>query len=195
MADTHRLKSFIAPALVAACAIVHAACAAAPARTAPEPAPPGAVKPAAPWSATRISSSDVPAVYAQVWRTAGNRSQCALLAPAQLSPETRTAAIPRSATFSGGWAVAYDMPGLRSAFGVAGAATDPWAPDVYDEWPHKITWADGSSAGYGLETGSASKWLAYVKIPGQRCLYNIWSSRGRAHLEQLLSSLRYVNLP
>src|SRR5688500_12839539 len=195
MRDNHRLKSFIAPAVIAACAIVQAACTTAPARTAPDPAPSGAVTPAAPWSATSISSSDIPAVYAQVWRTAENRSQCALLAPGELSPDTRTAATPRSATFSGGWAVAYDMPGLRSAFGVAGAATDPWAPGVYDAWPHKITWADGSSAGYGLETGGASKWLAYVKIPGQRCLYNIWSSRGRAHLEQLLSSLRYANLP
>jgi hypothetical protein len=147
--------------------------------------------PAAPWSAAPVTPSQVPQHYLDVWRRAENRAQCALIAPAQL-PADGAAAVPRPATFSGGWAVAYDLPQERSAFGIAGSGTDAWSPDVYDQWPNKIRWADGSSAGYGLEGNTGTNWLAYVKIPGQQCLYNVWSRRGRSHLEQLLGTLRYV---
>lgn len=147
--------------------------------------------PAAPWSAASLTPSQVPRHYLDVWSRAENRAQCALIAPAHL-PADGAAAVPRPATFSGGWAVAYDLPQERSAFGVAGSGTDAWSPDVYDQWPNKIRWADGSTADYGLEVNSGTNWLAYVKIPGQQCLYNVWSRRGRAHLEQLLGTLRHV---
>ena len=162
------------------------------ATTQPEQTDPG-TPPAqvAPWTAASLTASQVPHHYLDVWRRAENRSQCALIAPAQL-PGDGAAAVPRPATFSGGWAVAYDLPQERSAFGIAGSGTDAWSPDVYDQWPNRIRWADGSSAGYGLEGNTGTNWLAYVKIPGQQCLYNVWSRRGRTHLEQLLGSLRYV---
>ena len=134
----------------------------------------------------------MPAVYLAEWGKAENRATCALIAPSSLGEGA--AATPRSAYFGGGWAVSYDMPGqpgVRSAFGVAGtgsAAADP----SYDEWPFRRRWADGSSAGYGPEGGSGPNLLAYLRVSGQRCLYNVWSRLGRAHLEHLLDSLRFV---
>jgi hypothetical protein len=151
------------------------------------PAPP--VPQPAPWSQAKLASSDVPAVYRTEWRKAANHATCALLAPASLPGVLE--ATPRSAYFAGGWAVAYDTPDMRSAFGIAGTgslAADP----AYDEWPYKVTWEDGSSAGYGPEGGTGPKQLAYLRIAGQDCLYNVWSSMGREHLEQLLNELRFV---
>lgn len=144
-----------------------------------------------PWSGTPISASRIPRIYADVWRAAENRSRCALLAPLGLTAEM-AAATPRKATFSGGWAVAYDLPQERSVFGVAGSGSDAWDPDTFAKWPHNINWSDGSSAGYGPEPGSGPNWLAYVKVRGQQCLYNVWSRRGRSQLEQIIDSLRTV---
>jgi hypothetical protein len=143
----------------------------------------------APWSAPALTRAAVPAVYAEQWQKAENRATCALIAFNDSGQAGN--ATPRAATFSGGWAVAYDLPALRSAFGVAGTGVTPDA-STYDDWPHRVHWADGSSAGYGPEGGSGPKQLAYLRITGQDCLYNVWSQLGRAHLEQLLRSLRFV---
>ena len=131
-------------------------------------------------------------MYVAEWRAAANRQKCALLAPARLSPDVAAEARPRAATFSGGWGVAYDLPSERSAFGVAGTGASAWSGDVYDQWPEHSEFADGSRVGYGPEGGTGPNWLAYVRIPGQDCLYNVWSRRGQAHLEQLLGELRFV---
>lgn len=158
----------------------------------PPPPPAAPVLPAAPWSGERLAPGAVPAVYLSEWRKAENRAGCAPIAPASLGEGA--GARPRAATFSGGWAVAYDRPGLRSAFGVAGTgsrASDP----AYDEWPHRRAWADGSAAGYGPEGGTGANQLAYLRIQGQDCLYNVWSNLGRAHLEHLLDNLRFVAVP
>lgn len=146
----------------------------------------------APWGAAPLDSASVPVIYHAVWRRAENRAACALLAPARLDPALQRESTSRAATFSGGWAVAYDTPQLRSAFGVAGAGVSAWGAGVYDDWPHRLAWSDGSRAGYGPEDASGTNWLAYVRIPGQDCLYNVWSRRGRAHLEELIASLRFV---
>ena len=143
----------------------------------------------APWSAPPLARDSVPSVYLTEWRNAENRASCALIAPASLGDGTGAKA--RRANFSGGWAVAYDQARVRSAFGVAGTgsgATD----DTYDGWPHAMRWRDSSSAGYGPEGGSGTNQLAYVRITGQGCLYNVWSRLGVAHLEFLLSQLRFV---
>jgi hypothetical protein len=150
--------------------------------------------PAAPWSAPALTSSAVPPIYIEVWRAAENRSTCALLAPERLDPVVQQAT-PRAATFSGGWAVAYDLPQTRSAFGVAGSGSRAWSPDVYDAWPERRVMSDSSRVGYGPEGGTGPNWLAYVRIPGQECLYNVWSRRGKAHLEELLGQLRFVEVP
>jgi hypothetical protein len=144
--------------------------------------------PAAPWAAAPLAASAVPPVYRAQWSRAENRATCALLAPATLGEGE--GATPRAATFAGGWAVAYDRPGHRSAFGVAGAGTS--AAGTTYAWPDTLRWADGSSAGYGPEGGTGPSQLAYLRVAGQGCLYNVWSRLGRAHLERLLGALRYV---
>lgn len=155
------------------------------------PAGPGAPGPeplaAAPWSGERLLPSDVPEVYLTQWSRADNAARCALLAPRSTDP----AADPRAATFGGGWGVAYDLPDRRSAFGVAGTGVEP-SDQTYDQWPNRMAWRDGSRVGYGPEGGSGPKLLAYLRVAGQDCLYNVWSHLGRDHLEGLLESLRYV---
>lgn len=170
------------------------ACASAPEPDIPSPAtgsPPALA--AAPWSAPRLASSSVPSVYAEVWRGAENRQRCALLAPRHIDGGVGAGGVARAATFSGGWAVAYDQSQLRSAFGIAGTGVSAWEAGVYDDWPHARTWADSSRAGYGPEGGDGPNWLAYLRIPGQDCLYNVWSRHGRAHLEELIDRLRFVD--
>lgn len=159
----------------------------------PEPDVPGApAAPAAPWSRPALARAEAPRVLLEQWQRAENREQCAPLAPASLAALGRGAeAQPRAATFAGGWGVAWDLPGVRSAFGVAGAGVAADAP-AYHEWPHQLAWADGSTAGYGPEGGSGPNQLAYLRVAGQGCLYNVWSRLGREHLEALLGQLRRV---
>jgi hypothetical protein len=120
---------------------------------------------------------------------------------------------PRPALFEGGWAVAFDLPGQRNAYGIAGTGLISDDGDsvankrtkLQTEWPRfRDLPGPGrdSFAGYGLE--GATPWpadnpdgvgldsLAYVHIGGQRCLYNVWSRLGRRHLEHLLDNLRLV---
>ncbi|MET0398135.1 MAG: hypothetical protein ABW277_15145 [Longimicrobiaceae bacterium] len=162
--------------------------------SAPAPPPPAPMEPPprAPWVGPPLPAASVPAVYAAEWRKAANRAACAPLAPASLG--AYAAARPRAATFSGGWAVAYDLPERRSAFGIAGAGVSAEGPS-YTGWPHRIRWSDGSVAEYGPEGGTGPNQLAYLRVTGQECLYNVWSALGREHLEQLLAQLRFVRVP
>jgi hypothetical protein len=152
----------------------------------PDPAPDAS--PTAPWQAERLPAASVPDEFTTAWSRAENRSGCALVA---FTPSATAGAEPRIATFSGGWGVAYDRADLRSAFGIAGTGVDAAEPS-YDDWPARMRWSDGSTAGYGPEGGSGPNELAYLRIAGQDCLYNVWSRLGRSHLEQLLASLRFV---
>ena len=159
--------------------------------------------PQAPWRSDPIARTDVPAVYLEQWEKAENRDDCAPLILASLG-EGMENATPRAATFSGGWAVAYDAPGARGmtsagrvcadcgrgAFGIAGTGTTP--EGSYEGWPHWKNWRDGSRAGYGPEGGTGPRDLAYVTVRGQGCLYNVWSFAGQEHLEHLLENLRTV---
>lgn len=162
----------------------------APGPAVPPPTPPEFDP--APWSGAKLAAADVPPFYLRQWQRAENRATCAPVAPMDLGDGA--GAVPRAATFSGGWAVAYDMPGRRSAFGVAGAGVTVDG-DLYDGWENAIAWADGSHAGYGLEGGTGPGHLAYLQIAGQGCLYNVWSQLGEAHLVHLLESLRLVDVP
>jgi hypothetical protein len=151
-------------------------------------APQGPFTSQSPWSQPPLARDAVPAAYVSEWTKAENRDRCALIAPRTVNDAN---AQPRAATFSGGWAVAYDVPGMRSAFGVAGTGSLASAP-AYDHWPHKHAWRDGSHVGYGPEGGEGPNQLAYLTIAGQQCSYNVWSRIGVAHLEQLLRELRFV---
>jgi hypothetical protein len=146
--------------------------------------------PPAPWSTARLGWEDAPAVYREAWSAAENRARCAPIALVRSAVHPN--ASPRRAQFSGGWAVAYDLPGQRSAYGVAGTGVDVDGP-AYDGFPSTIRWADGSFADYGLEGGTGPNYLAYLTIDGQGCLYNIWSALGEEHLEGLLTNLRFIS--
>jgi hypothetical protein len=145
-----------------------------------------------PWAAPPLQGKDVPAVYLSQWKKAENRQQCAPLVLGGAADEKGIKV--RRASFYGGWAVAYDAPQQRSAFGIAGTgllADEASSPSVF---PHVMRWSDGSHAEYGLEGGSGPKHLAYLTVSGQGCLYNLWSQRGHAHLELLMATLRRVDI-
>jgi hypothetical protein len=188
---TPRLPALTAAALLAFCAFACAPGASDQQRADPEPydEEPSGVADPAPWSLDTLPADSVPAVYLTEWRKAENRETCAPVAPIALGDGEGATA--RAATFSGGWAVAYDLPGVRSAFGVAGTGTSSHDP-TYDAWPEQLAWDDGSYAGYGPEGGTGPDLLAYLRIEGQDCLYNIWSKLSIEHLEQLLHRLRFV---
>jgi hypothetical protein len=142
------------------------------------------------------------------WRKADNHSSCAPLA---LTDDGGAAADVRAASFAGGWAVAFDQPQARSLYGVAGtgvaiADTTEEVAKVRAQWPLERSLGgkagglpEGAMAGYGVEGaapypasnpgGTGLQSLAYVVIPGQGCLYNVWSKLGRRHLETLLDGL------
>jgi hypothetical protein len=144
-----------------------------------------------PWkSDERLKPDEVPAVYLAEWGKADNAAGCAPLI--LFGAERETGISMRRANFHGGWAVAYDTPTQRSSFGMAGAGV--LASGSTYNFPYTINWSDGSFASYGLEGGSGPNYLAYLFVAGQKCLYNVWSARGKAHLESLLNSIRMVNM-
>lgn len=163
--------------------------------------------PAPPWAGPKLRGDQVPAVLVQEWRAGGAREDCAALAPADLGPAA--SGTPRRANFGDrAWAVAWDVPGApgRQASGepcsscgrgtvvVAGTSLDvgpPGAPPPAN-LPNVRRWADGSSARYGPEGGTGPAYLAQLEVAGERCLYNVVSFLGQAHLERLLDSLRFV---
>jgi hypothetical protein len=146
----------------------------------------------------------------QEWAGAENRDRCA---PIAFTDDGGAGGTPRRATFSGGWAVAFDTPETRSAYGLAGPGLIP----IDDQPPYRQTrrlmqqWPEyrelgalkpPSFAGYGLvgakpyrddnPGGEGEHSLAYVRIHGQTCTYNVWSRISRAHLETLLDGLRLI---
>ncbi len=146
----------------------------------------------APWSKPAINNSKTDAVYHQQWMKAESKSLCPIIAlPKQASSHLKEHRV-RRAEFASGWGVAYDLPDIRSAYGVANAGTiNP--NDINYNWPYNITYQDGSMVGYGHEGGNpTAKWLAYIVIPQNNCFYNIWSAQDKAHLEQMISDLRMV---
>ena len=145
-----------------------------------------------PWENPSATGKSVPTIYISAWKKAENRDRCQPLI--LLGAERELGAKTRRAEFSGGWAVAYDLPGERSAFGIAGTGLDLDRNGSTFNFPNTITWAEGSSVSYGLQGGTGPGYLAYLKVSGQSCLYNIWSKRGKVHLEHLISSLRQIKV-
>ena len=144
------------------------------------------------------------------WAVADNRAHCAPIAFASDAGAPGTA---RAANFGGGWGVAFDLPGLRSAYGIAGTGSLPddrqppqwWRDRLRTQWPLMIDLPDlppPAFSGYGLDgarayaadnpEGRGEHSGAYVRIGGQDCLYNVWSRISRAHLESLLLSMRML---
>lgn len=155
--------------------------------------------------ATAMIGEDVARVQ---WDMADNRAQCA---PMALLSDGGAKGVARAADFSGGWAVAFDLPGMRSAYGFAGPGviamdSEPEAAQrrrLEKQWPHRRDLAalpTPAFAGYGLvgadpypaanPQGNGLHSLAYLRINGQACTYNVWSRISRTHLETLLDNLR-----
>lgn len=191
-------------------------------RDAAQPTPAAVPDNAAPGEASNAATSAPnpprPALIGEAlaraeWAKAANRAKCAPLA---LAGDGGAAGTPRRANFSGGWAVAFDLPGQHSAYGFAGTGLLPEDGEDYatlvdrlaKQWPLMRRWdrgdnlPAGSAAGYGLSgaepysaadpQGRGQQSLAYLRIPGQACSYNVWSQLGRAHLETLLGQLRVI---
>ena len=149
----------------------------------------GSSLPSAPWSNAAVRQPDIPVVYYTQWSVAENRATCGLVALTEFG--VGAPAVPRAATFSGGWAVAYDLPRLRSAFGIAGSGSSA-TDSTYSGWKNHLRWSDGSRADYGPEGGSGPNQLAYLRIAGEGCLSNVWSRIGKEHLELLIGGIRRV---
>jgi hypothetical protein len=159
----------------------------------------------APWTGPKLAAADAPAVAAE-WKKAKNRKACSALAFAETGDQV-AGAKGRKASFVGGWAVAWDKKGLpgtdgrgypcarcgRSVYGVAGTGGDA-ADAPLESFPFQMKFSDGARAGYGPQSEPAAKgsYLAFLVIPGQSCLYNVWSELGQEHLELLLKNLRWV---
>lgn len=170
------------PLLVTTLAAAAVATGAAP----PPPPPPWLRHPPVP-----ATQGDARVVAAQ-WRVADNRAGCAPLTFNSIRQNT-AGARPRAAYFGGGWGVAWDLPGRRSVLGVAGAGVLVEPGDI-TRWPNVIRWRGGSSAGYGLVGDTGPGYLAYVKVAGQDCLYNVWSNVSKKHLRFLIGQLRRVSV-
>ncbi len=143
---------------------------------------------ATPTAPTRLAAGSVPRVLLAEWRKSENRSGCA---PVWIDDAAVGDAQIRARYFGGGWGVTVRNP---RRWGVAGAGVIA-APDDLAKWKFGRENAAGIRAGYGLEGfDMGPDWLAYVVVPGQSCLYNVWSSVGKEHLEHLVDHLRVVDV-
>ena len=148
--------------------------------------------PVASWSQPPISSSQTDAVYRQEWLKADSKDLCPILALPKQATAHLSGHTVRRANFSGGWGVAYDLPTVRSAYGVANAGTADFE-GIYNDWEYNVVYKDGSRVGYGREGGDPTgNWLAYLVIPKNNCFYNVWSAQSVTHLEQIIADLRWV---
>lgn len=176
------------------------------ATTTPPPSPAPPAEEAAPWNASAaVSRTAAPAVLLAQWEQAENRATCAPLTIVDFGPRASHATA-RRATFSGGWAVAWDAPGLpgrdasgspcetcgRGVFGIAGTGTAAAGGGAWNPG-NELEWAGENRATYGLEGGTGPNWLANVQVDDQRCLYQVWSFLGRDHLEHLIENIRRVD--
>ncbi len=93
------------------------------------------------------------------WAKADNRASCA---PLSFASTGQARGAPRSANFAGGWAIAFDLPHLRSAYGVAGTAvqsgeeppSDIDRTALMERWPYfrELDHLPAPAfAGYGVE--------------------------------------------
>ena len=149
----------------------------------------------APWqSRSAIKASQTSPIYKQEWRKSAYRSCPILAIPSNSWVHPKTAKS-RSANFSDGFAVAYDLSNykgkpLRSAYGVANAGKTKLAE--LHAWDYERYYADGSYVTMGHEGNDPNgKMLAYLVLKNG-CFYNVWSALGTNHLQQVISQLRYV---
>ncbi|MDH3250129.1 MAG: hypothetical protein OEQ47_14270, partial [Acidimicrobiia bacterium] len=144
----------------------------------------------APWDRGLLSIEDVPSALTTEWRRAENQLWCSAIYPTDIGVGDADL---RRAEFSGGWALAWDLPELRSAFGVAGVGSPAWE-GIGIRMPNTISYGE-QVVGYGGEgfDDAAEQRMAEFSIPGQLCGYQVWSKLGDEHLVELVDSLRLVD--
>ena len=163
---------------------------------------PGDDHPAAPWrAAAAVHRAAVPAPWLQAWEQAANRATCALLHPAGGGPELQDAQATASPTPENkGWDIFLTGPaGSIEVLGLFDRATQTSRPPVTPSYTR--TWADGSVAKYAPDVGKAapgtyepdtSPFEAVLTLPDQSCVYRIYDTLGRAHLESVFDRLRLL---
>lgn len=156
-----------------------------------------AALPPAPWSESPVEVLHAPEALLRSWAAAENRGWCAPLA--SLSAD----GTPRAVDLDGGFGVVFDVPGQRGVdgagevcddcgtgtFGVAGTMMTP--AELGDE-TLAPSYRDGSYAEVAADGGVAS---ATFTVPGEGCVYQVWSFLGEEHLRTLLGGIRRVALP
>lgn len=144
------------------------------------------------WHLAPIVATATDSTYKTEWAKSDLKNKCPILAlPIKADSHIVNHSV-RRANFSGGWGVAYDLPNLRSAYGVALSGIS--APVGNESiWDNYHLYPDGTELTYGREGGDPNgQWLAYLTLGSSHCAYNIWSKHGKSHLEQIISDLRPV---
>ena len=156
-----------------------------------------------PWGADHLASQAAPRALLQAWNRAENQGWCAPLAPATLGAGEGARA--RAGTAPGGWSLEFDRRGSagigangevcetcgRGAFGVTGTAMSPEdAEDLLG--PGATLFADGGRIDVQSNADEAAS-VATLLVPGQDCVYQVWSFLGREHLDELVAGLRLVD--
>jgi|GEM_PF-2037109 len=162
-----------------------------------------ATLPAAPWTSAPLAARDAPRSILTAWRQAENREWCAPMAPGSMG--AASGARGRASRVAGGWVVEFDRSGLpgvdrqgnecdtcgRSVFGIAGTSMAP--EELLGDGETPPTFSDGSHAIIEVSDGDGeSVASATFTVAGQGCVYEVWSFLGPEHLEELVSSLRFV---
>jgi hypothetical protein len=158
----------------------------------------------APWDNAPIT--DVPQVLIDQWGAAENKTSCSALYPDGTIDATASI---RKASFSGGWGIAWDLPNGpgreswgdyctdcgRGAFGIAGTGIRAQGDEPV-MFPSRLSWDDGSIAGYGTEglvaPETGAPLVMYLLVPEEGCVYDVWSFLGEEHLLHFTSQLRKV---
>ena len=169
-----------------------------------QPSPTTTTEPAgprAPWRGATLPRAAVPRAFLDAWERARNRDTCGLLVPSDTGPLMTEA----EATFeptpeNGGWDI-YLRQGARIVE-ILGLVSREAQPDEARPASFSRTWADGSSARYGPDdpgsAGSApadpeaTAFEATLTLPDQGCVYLIYDTLGKSHLEFVLERLRFV---
>lgn len=165
-----------------------------------------ATLPEAPWSDAPLRAREVPPTLLGAWERADNREWCAPLAPRSFGVAEGARA--RTSELEGGWAVEFDrrgMPGIardgtacercgRGVFGIAGTGMTPDELAGEVEAGPEPSFRDGSHA--EVEVAEEERIAAAtITVSGQGCVYQVWSSLGREHVEALVRELRLVEVP
>lgn len=170
----------------------------------PTPGPP-----APSWAQAPIEADDA---FLDAWEgsTDPGPSTCAAIAPEpnRIFPDASKEPVEaRRANFGSEWGVAYDtsgFPGVRAngsyckdcgrgSMGIAGRGLR--LEEIENKGPGTRSWSDGSSAVYGpqeVPDADAERYVAYLTIPGQECLYELWSYLSENHVLVWLDHLRFV---